>query len=57
VATARITTKNKAQTYGRYLGEINTWHIEGGSISPRKQTEITASMKLKQLDFAMKRFP
>ena len=55
MATARITARNKPQIYGKYFREIKTWHIEGGSISPRNQTERTASVKLNQLEFAMKK--
>lgn len=55
MATARITARNKPQIYGKYFREIKTWHIEGGSISPRSQTERTASVKLNQLEFAMKK--
>lgn len=54
MATARITRRDVTQTYGRYFGEIKTWHIEGGSISPRNQAETTDSVTLKQLEFAVK---
>lgn len=55
MATARITARNKPQIYGKYFRDIKTWHIEGVSISPRSQTEKTSSVKLNQIEFAMKR--
>lgn len=53
MATARITARNKPQIYGKYFRDIKTWHIEGGSISPRNQTERT-SVKLNQIEFTVK---
>jgi len=37
MATARITARKKPQIYGKYFRELKTWHIEGGSMSPRKK--------------------
>lgn len=54
MATARITARNKPQIYGKYFREAKTWHSEVGSISPRNQTERTDSVKLNQLELAMK---
>jgi len=53
MATARITARKKPQIYGKYFRELKTWHIEGGSMSPRKKPERTASLKLNQLHLAM----
>lgn len=55
MATARITARNKPQICGKYLRDVKTWHTEGGSISPRNETERTASVKLNQPEFAMKK--
>lgn len=55
MATARITARNKPQIYGKYFKEIKAWHIEGGSMSPRNQTDRIASVKLNQLKFAVRK--